>query len=97
MNNLRELRRSLHLAQRGLANEIGQTISSIGHYESGRRTPDIKTCHQLVEALSKNGKKLSIEDIFPQSLESDMPRHYCVSEPLLVAEFSNEDELAGVA
>ncbi|EQA1624854.1 helix-turn-helix transcriptional regulator [Enterobacter asburiae] len=65
MNNLRELRRSLHLTQRGLANEIGQTISSIGHYESGRRTPDIKTCHQLVEALSKNGKKLSIEDIFP--------------------------------
>ncbi|EJO48751.1 helix-turn-helix transcriptional regulator [Enterobacter sp. SST3] len=65
MNNLRELRRSLHLTQRSLANEIGQTISSIGHYESGRRTPDIKTCHQLVEALSKNGKKFSIEDIFP--------------------------------
>ncbi|BBT89899.1 helix-turn-helix transcriptional regulator [Enterobacter roggenkampii] len=65
MNNLRKLRQSLHLTQKGLADEIGQTISSIGHYETGRRTPDIKTCHQLVEALSKNGKKLSIEDIFP--------------------------------
>ncbi|EMM6854020.1 helix-turn-helix transcriptional regulator [Citrobacter amalonaticus] len=65
MNNLRKLRKSLHLTQRGLAEEIGQTISSIGHYESGRRSPDIKTCHQLVEALSKNGKKLTIEDIFP--------------------------------
>lgn len=65
MNNLRKLRQSLHLTQKGLADEIGQTISSIGHYETGRRTPDIKTCHQLVEALSKNGEKLSIEDIFP--------------------------------
>ena len=65
MNNLRKLRQSLHLTQRGLADEIGQTVSSIGHYESGRRTPDIKTCHQLVEALSKSGKKFSIEDIFP--------------------------------
>lgn len=65
MNNLRKLRQSLHLTQRGLADEIGQTISSIGHYESGRRTPDIKTCHQLVEALSKDGERLSIEDIFP--------------------------------
>ena len=65
MNNLRKLRQSLHLTQRSLADEIGQTISSIGHYESGRRTPDIKTCHQLVEALSKNGERLSIEDIFP--------------------------------
>ncbi|MDQ4326116.1 helix-turn-helix transcriptional regulator [Klebsiella michiganensis] len=65
MNNLRKLRQSLHLTQRGLADEIGQSISSIGHYESGRRTPDIKTCHQLVEALSKNGERLSIEDIFP--------------------------------
>ncbi|HED1420114.1 TPA: helix-turn-helix transcriptional regulator [Kluyvera georgiana] len=68
MNNLRKLRQSLHLTQRGLADEIGQTISSIGHYESGRRTPDIKTCHLLVEALSKNGEKLSIEDIFPPTL-----------------------------
>lgn len=67
MNNLKKLRKSLHLTQRGLASEIGQTISSIGHYESGRRTPDIKTCHQLVEVLSKNGNKLSIEDIFPPS------------------------------
>jgi putative transcriptional regulator len=49
MNNLKKLRKSLHLTQRGLANEIGQTISFIGHYESGRRTPDIKTCHQLVK------------------------------------------------
>lgn len=67
MNNLRKLRQSLHLTQRSLADEIGQTISSIGHYESGRRTPDIKTCHQLVEVLSKKGGKLSIEDIFPPS------------------------------
>nr|DAL14993.1 MAG TPA_asm: hypothetical protein [Caudoviricetes sp.] len=32
-----------------------------------------------------------------QVMRCDMSRHYCVSEPLLVAEFSNENELAGVA
>ncbi|WP_314143210.1 helix-turn-helix transcriptional regulator [Buttiauxella noackiae] len=65
MNNLKALRRSLRMTQKSLAEEIGQTISSIGHYESGRRQPDIKTCHQLVVALSKNGERVSIEDIFP--------------------------------
>jgi hypothetical protein len=43
------------------------------------------------------GKSYLSRIFSPQSLESDMPRHYCVSEPLLVAEFSNENELAGVA
>lgn len=65
MNNLKALRRSLRMTQKSLAEDIGQTISSIGHYESGRRQPDIKTCHQLVVALSKNGERVSIEDIFP--------------------------------
>lgn len=32
-----------------------------------------------------------------RAMRCDMSRHYCVSEPLLVAEFSNENELAGVA
>lgn len=72
MNNLKTLRKSLRMTQKSLAEEIGQTISSIGHYESGRRQPDINTCHQLAAALGKDGKKVTIEDIFPkQSREAN--------------------------
>ncbi|MEG2267969.1 helix-turn-helix transcriptional regulator [Hafnia alvei] len=65
MNNLKTLRKSLGMTQKSLAKEIGQTISSIGHYESGRRQPDINICHQLAAALGRNGDKVAIEDIFP--------------------------------
>ena len=65
MNNLKILRQSLGMTQKSLAEEIGQTISSIGHYEAGRRQPDINTCHQLAAALAKRGEKVTIEDIFP--------------------------------
>lgn len=66
MNNLKALRKSQRMTQKSLAEEIGQTISSIGHYESGRRKPDISTCHQLAAALGKDGRKVTIEDIFPK-------------------------------
>lgn len=65
VNNLKTLRKSLGMTQKSLAKEIGQTISSICHYESGRRQPDINICHQLATALGRNGAKVAIEDIFP--------------------------------
>ncbi|TDT01659.1 helix-turn-helix transcriptional regulator [Erwinia rhapontici] len=65
MSNLKGLRESLSITQKQLASEIGHTASSVGHYESGRRKPDIPTCHLIVSALSKHGTKVTIEDIFP--------------------------------
>ena len=44
MSNLKKLRIASGLTQCELANSIGQTQSSICHYESGRRVPDIVTC-----------------------------------------------------
>lgn len=71
MNNLKSLRKNMNLTQKVLAEGIGHTISSIGHYESGRRSPDIKTCHQIVAVLSAHGKQISIEDVFPHPGQAD--------------------------
>lgn len=65
MNNLKSLRKSLKITQRQLADEIGHTVSSIGHYESGRRMPGISTCHQLSVAFGKFGRKVTVDEIFP--------------------------------
>ncbi|ENY2705215.1 MULTISPECIES: helix-turn-helix transcriptional regulator [Citrobacter freundii complex] len=53
------------LTQCELAKSIGHTQSSICHYESGRRVPDIETCHLIASALSTSDRKVFIEEIFP--------------------------------
>lgn len=40
-------------------------IAPIGHWESGRRFPDLKTCRALVACLNKLGAKVSLDDVFP--------------------------------
>ncbi|EAW9499893.1 helix-turn-helix transcriptional regulator [Salmonella enterica] len=65
MSNLKKMRLSLRLTQKDLANAIGCTPSSIGHYESGRRVPSVDICHLITDSLSKHGIKISIEEIFP--------------------------------
>ncbi|WP_247751206.1 helix-turn-helix transcriptional regulator [Citrobacter freundii] len=55
------------LTQCELAKSIGHTQSSICHYESGRRVPDIETCHLIASALSTSDRKVFIEEIFPHS------------------------------
>lgn len=72
MSNLKGLRESLCITQKQLAKEIGHTASSVGHYESGRRKPDIPTCHLIVSALSKRGPRVTIEDIFPNPVSRDV-------------------------
>lgn len=65
MSNLKSIRSKLNITQKQLAAEIGHTPSSLGHYEAGRRIPDIKTCHLIARALSNRGGKVTVEDIFP--------------------------------
>lgn len=71
MSNLKNIRKSMNLTQKQLAELIGQSAASVGHYESGRRSPDIETCHQILVALSNSGKKVSFEDIFPHPTGPD--------------------------
>lgn len=65
MSNLRKYRESLNISQTTLAKAVGCTQGAIGHWESGRRFPDLKTCRALVECLNKLGAKVSLDDVFP--------------------------------
>lgn len=65
MNNLRNLRKKMSITQKELATDIGCSVSAIGHYEAERRSPDIPTCHKIINAFSRRGVRISIEDIFP--------------------------------
>lgn len=47
MSNLRKYRESLNISQTTLAKAVGCTQGAIGHWESGRRFPDLKTCRAL--------------------------------------------------
>lgn len=71
MSSLRDIRKKLKVTQKKLAADIGHSPSSLGHYESGRRSPDISTCHLIVTALGRYGEKLTIEDVFPSPSPPD--------------------------
>lgn len=71
MSNLKTIRLGLNVTQRQLAKAIGQTPASVGHYEAGRRSPDIRTCHSIICAFNSLGKKVTFEEIFPQSLPDE--------------------------
>lgn len=70
MSNLRKYRESLNISQTTLAKAVGCTQGAIGHWESGRRFPDLKTCRALVACLNKLGAKVSLDDVFPPEHKS---------------------------
>lgn len=57
---LKDRRLALGLTQQEVANKIGVDVTTYAHYESGRRTPDIKRLRMLCSLF-----KISIEDHFP--------------------------------
>lgn len=65
MSNLRMNREAAKVSQTTLAEKVGCTQGAIGHYESGRRQPDLKTCRKLVEALNAFGANVQLDDVFP--------------------------------
>lgn len=70
MSNLRKIREALKVSQTTLADKIGCSQSAIGHYEKGRRHPDLNTCRQLVAALNSMGAKVELDDVFPPELNA---------------------------
>ncbi|AKD37498.1 hypothetical protein I926_00840 [Pasteurella multocida subsp. multocida OH4807] len=65
MNKIYEYRKATNLTQGEFAQQINLTQGALGHYESGRRTPDLKTARKIVFALNKNGVACSLDDVFP--------------------------------
>ncbi|ELY3801372.1 helix-turn-helix transcriptional regulator [Cronobacter sakazakii] len=70
MSNLRKIRETMKVSQAALAEKVGCTQGAIGHYESGRRNPDLKMCRSLVEALNSFGAKVQLDDVFPPELNA---------------------------
>lgn len=70
MSNLRKIRETMKVSQANLAEKVGCTQGAIGHYESGRRHPDLKMCRQLVDALNSFGAKVQLDDVFPPELNA---------------------------
>ncbi|CZY59468.1 MULTISPECIES: helix-turn-helix transcriptional regulator [Enterobacterales] len=70
MSNLRKIRETMKVSQAILAEKVGCTQGAIGHYESGRRHPDLKMCRQLVDALNSFGAKVQLDDVFPPELNA---------------------------
>ncbi|SET28948.1 helix-turn-helix transcriptional regulator [Thorsellia anophelis] len=65
MNNLKQIRKAIGLSQCALSKSIGVTQGAIGHYEAGRRSPDLQTCRAIVEELNSRGASCSLDDVFP--------------------------------
>ncbi|EMM0438278.1 TPA: helix-turn-helix transcriptional regulator [Citrobacter braakii] len=65
MSNLRMYRESLKVSQTTLADIIGCSQGAIGHWECGRRHPDLKTCRAIVDCLNKLGATVNLDDVFP--------------------------------
>lgn len=70
MSNLRKIRETMKVSQAILAEKVGCTQGAIGHYESGRRHPDLKMCRKLVDALNSFGAKVQLDDVFPPELNA---------------------------
>jgi putative transcriptional regulator len=70
MSHLRKIRETMKVSQTALADKVGCTQGAIGHYESGRRHPDLKTCRVLVDALNSFGANVQLDDVFPPELNA---------------------------
>lgn len=65
MNKISAVRKSIGITQSQLALILGWKQSRIGNYEAGVRTPDLRSCRQIVNALNAFGAKCSLDSVFP--------------------------------
>ncbi|PHM23723.1 helix-turn-helix transcriptional regulator [Xenorhabdus budapestensis] len=64
MNSIKKYRKMAKLKQKDLAALVGLTPSAISHYETGIRVPDIAISKKLVEVLTIQGVKCSLDQLF---------------------------------
>ncbi|HHG9944784.1 TPA: helix-turn-helix transcriptional regulator [Yersinia enterocolitica] len=71
MNRICEYRGKAGLSQKNFAELMGVTQSAIGHYETGRRTPNISVCKRIVACLGSVGIECDLGDLFPNDTTQD--------------------------
>ncbi|EAS6352177.1 helix-turn-helix transcriptional regulator [Salmonella enterica] len=65
MNTISTVRKRVGVTQQQLAEALGWKQSRIGNYEAGVRTPDLKACRQIVNALRSLGAECTLDTLFP--------------------------------
>lgn len=65
MNKISIVRKDICVTQQQLADVLGWKQSRIGNYESGIRTPDLRSCRQIINALNILGANCSLDSVFP--------------------------------
>jgi len=82
MNTVRELRRTAHLTQAGLARAAGTSQPTIAAYESGRKSPSLRTLSRMARAVG-----LEVVVVFPPAMTREDRRsqalHRAISDRLM--------------
>ncbi|WP_426576749.1 helix-turn-helix transcriptional regulator [Xenorhabdus stockiae] len=65
MNQIKKIRVGLGVTRKKLAEKVGCTPGAIGHYESGRRTPDLAVSRTIIAALGELGAEITLDEVFP--------------------------------
>ncbi len=65
MNKISFERKKIGMTQQQLADVLGWKQSRIGNYESGIRTPDLRSCRQIISALNTQGVECTLDSVFP--------------------------------
>ena len=71
MIRIRELREARGWNQKDLADQISSTRQAVGHYETGRRSPDLETLGKLCDVFGVTADYLLGRSDMPQPLISD--------------------------
>ncbi len=66
MNRIKYYRTNLGITQQQLADELGVYQATVNRYEKGR-SPNLKTCWQIINALCSLGAKCKFQDVFPDN------------------------------
>ncbi|MDC9591673.1 helix-turn-helix transcriptional regulator [Xenorhabdus sp. XENO-10] len=70
MNKIKKIRVELGVTRKRLAEKVGCTPGAIGHYESGRRTPDLAVCRTIIAAFRELGIEITLDEVFPPPTEA---------------------------
>ena len=62
---LRAYRKKAGMSQLQIAEALGLSQATISQYESGDRTPGIRTIYEVIAVLKKHKVKCSVNDLFP--------------------------------
>ncbi len=63
-SGIKNIRESLGLTQKEFGALIDKKQTTVANYESGIRSPDVKTAYKVIEVAKKHGKHITLEDVF---------------------------------